>query len=46
MLFYYGMAYSGEWLNYFLYIARQLKEQSTVREFMEGESLNRDLSRQ
>lgn len=34
----YGMAYEGEWESYFLYIAAQLKAQSAIREFMEGEA--------
>lgn len=32
------MAYFCEWENYFRYIAEQLKEQSSIREFMEGEA--------
>lgn len=32
------MAYLGEWENYFCYIAEQLKAQSAIREFMEGEA--------
>lgn len=34
----YGMAYSREWESYFQYIATRLKEQSSIREFMEGEA--------
>lgn len=34
----YGMAYLLEWENYFRYIADQLKAQSSIREFMEGEA--------
>lgn len=34
----YGMAYLLEWKNYFRYIADQLKAQSSIREFMEGEA--------
>lgn len=34
----YGMAYEGEWESYFRYIAAQLKAQSAIREFMEGEA--------
>lgn len=34
----YGMAYLCEWENYFQYIADQLKAQSSIREFMEGEA--------
>lgn len=32
------MAYEGEWESYFRYIATQLKAQSAIREFMEGEA--------
>lgn len=32
------MAYLCEWENYFQYIADQLKAQSSIREFMEGEA--------
>lgn len=32
------MAYCGEWEEYFSYIAAQLKAQSAIREFMEGEA--------
>ncbi|MEG1659050.1 MAG: AAA family ATPase [Bacteroides sp.] len=32
------MAYFLEWENYFQYIANQLKAQSSIREFMEGEA--------
>ena len=34
----YGMAYSREWESYLQYIATRLKEQSSIREFMEGEA--------
>ena len=34
----YGMAYSREWESYFQYIATRLKEQSSIREFMEDEA--------
>ena len=34
----YGMAHSREWESYFQYIATRLKEQSSIRKFMEGEA--------
>ena len=32
------MAYKGEWENYFRYIAERLDNQSSIRDFMEGEA--------
>ena len=32
------MAYKGEWEAYFTYISEQLREQSSIREFMDGEA--------
>lgn len=34
----FALAYEGDWQPYFTYIARQLAEQSAIREFMEGEA--------
>ena len=33
-----NMAYSGEWQAYFQYISERLREQSSIREFMDGEA--------
>lgn len=34
----YDMAYEGNWEPYFKYIADQLDNQSSIREFIEGEA--------
>ena len=33
-----GMAYRGDWSTYFSYVSERLKEQSCIREFMDGEA--------